>query len=205
MNQTSNEQNRTDNPEDATPNETAGQGQAATAPEGEQTAGQPEDQSAEIAALKDRLLRTLAEMENLRKRSEREREDAAKYAISSFARDLLGVADNLRRALDSLPESARNDENVKVFADGMELIERELLKSFEKAGIRRIEPLGEKFDHNFHEAMFEVPTPDQPSGVVIQVIQPGYIINDRLLRAARVGVTRAVAPESGESKLDTRA
>lgn len=204
MNQTSNEQNRTDNPEGATPEEAATQGQAPAA-EGEQAAAQPEDQSAEIAALKDRLLRTLADMENLRKRSERDREDAAKYAISSFARDLLGVADNLRRALDSLPESARSDENVKVFVDGMELIERELLKAFEKAGIRRIDPMGEKFDHNFHEAMFEVPTPDQPSGMVIQVIQPGYIINDRLLRAARVGVTRAVAPETGENKLDTRA
>lgn len=203
MNQTSNEQNKTENPEGATPNEAAGQDQ--TAAEGEQPAAEPGDQAAEIAALKDRLLRTLAEMENLRKRSEREREDAAKYAISSFARDLLGVADNLHRALANLPESARNDENVKVFADGMELIERELQKSFEKAGIRRIEPLGEKFDHNFHEAMFEVPTPDQPSGMVVQVVQPGYTIHDRLLRAARVGVSRAVTPESGESKVDTRA
>src|SRR5690606_2842340 len=124
--------------------------------------------------------------------------------ISSFARDLLGVADNLRRALESLPDAARNDENVKVFVDGMELIERELLKAFEKAGIRRIDPLGEKFDHNLHEALFEVPSADQPSGVVIQVIQPGYVINDRLLRAARVGVTRAIQPES-ENRVDTSA
>ncbi|HEY8352849.1 MAG TPA: nucleotide exchange factor GrpE [Sphingomonadales bacterium] len=204
MNQDENQQNKTDNPEGAKPEEAAAEGRTAAPAEGDQAAAQPADQSAEIAALKDRLLRTLAEMENLRKRAEREREDAAKYAISSFARDLLGVADNLRRALESLPDAARNDENVKVFVDGMELIERELLKAFEKAGIRRIDPLGEKFDHNLHEALFEVPSADQPSGVVIQVIQPGYVINDRLLRAARVGVTRAIQPES-ENRVDTSA
>src|SRR5690606_15079565 len=122
MNQDENQQNKTDNPEGAKPEEAAAEGRTAAPAEGDQAAAQPADQSAEIAALKDRLLRTLAEMENLRKRAEREREDAAKYAISSFARDLLGVADNLRRALESLPDAARNDENVKVFVDGMELI-----------------------------------------------------------------------------------
>lgn len=162
------------------------------------------DPQAEIAELKDRLLRSMAEVENIRKRAERDRQDAAKYGIASFARDLLSVADNLRRALDSLPE-AEQDEKVRTFVEGVEMTERELLKVFEKSGIRRLDPLGEKFDHNFHEAMFEVPSADQPAGTVVQVIQPGYVIHDRLLRAARVGVSRAIEGTREDNKVDTRA
>src|SRR5690606_28336038 len=117
--------------------------------------------AAEAAALKDRLLRTMAEMENLRKRAEREKQDAGKYGVTSFARDLLNVSDNLRRALESLPGDEAIEGPMKVFIEGIEMTERELLRAFEKAGIRKIEPMGEKFDHNFHEAMFEVPLPDQ--------------------------------------------
>lgn len=163
------------------------------------------DLAAEAAALKDRLLRTMAEMENLRKRAEREKQDASKYAVTSFARDLLNVSDNLRRALESLPEDDRADGPVKTFAEGVDMTERELLRAFEKAGIRKIEPLGEKFDHNFHEAMFEVPTADQPAGTIIQVVQAGYVLHDRLLRPARVGVTRAADNAGAEQRVDTRA
>lgn len=159
---------------------------------------------AEVAALKDRLLRTMAEMENLRKRSERDKQDAGKYAVTSFARDLVNVSDNLRRALDSVPAPEAQDENMKVFVEGVDMTERELLRAFEKVGIRKIEPLGEKFDHNFHEAMFEVPMPDQDSGIVIQVVQAGYVIHDRLLRPARVGVSKAM-DGNGEPRVDTRA
>jgi len=164
------------------------------------------DAAAEIASLKDRLLRLMAEMENLRKRSDRERQDATKYAVSGFARDLLSVPDNLRRTLDNLPAGTGDDNPLQVFREGLEMTERELLQAFEKAGIQKVDPLGEKFDHNYHEAMFEVPTADQPSGVVVQVIQPGYTLNGRLLRPARVGVTRA--PESDnpdQPRVDTQA
>ncbi|MDA5194656.1 nucleotide exchange factor GrpE [Govanella unica] len=163
--------------------------------------------AAEVAALKDRLLRTMAEMENLRKRAERDKQDAGKYAVSSFARDLLNVSDNLQRALQSLPEDEIGEGSVKVFVDGVDMTERELLRAFEKVGIRKIEPMGEKFDHNFHEAMFEVPMADQAPGTIIQVVQPGYVIHDRLLRAARVGVSRAADANNGngEPRVDTRA
>lgn len=167
------------------------------------------DLAAEAATLKDRLLRTMAEMENLRKRAEREKQDASKYAVTAFARDLLNVSDNLRRALESLPEGPEGgfgEGAVKAFVDGIEMTERELLRAFEKAGIRKIEPMGEKFDHNFHEAMFEVPMADQPAGTIIQVVQAGYVLHDRLLRPARVGVSRAAdTPAASDQRVDTRA
>jgi molecular chaperone GrpE len=159
---------------------------------------------AEIADLKDRILRTMAEMENLRKRSERDRKDASQYAITGFARDLLDVADNLRRALESIPaDSLTAHEDMKPFIEGVEMTERSLLNAFEKNGIERFNPEGEKFDHNFHEAMFEAPTTEHPSGMIIQVVQPGYKIKDRLLRPARVGVARnteAAKPSEGVDK-----
>ncbi len=157
----------------------------------------------EIAALKDRLLRTMAEMENLRKRADRDRQDASKYAVSSFARDLLNVSDNLRRALDSTNAEELTDA-AKSLYDGIDMTERELIRTFEKAGIRKIEPLGEKYDHNLHEAMFEVPSADQPAGTIIQVVQAGYVLHDRLLRAARVGITKAAEGSSADQKIDTR-
>jgi len=155
--------------------------------------------TAESADLKDRLLRTLAEMENLRRRTEREVSDARTYGASNFARDVLAVADNIQRALDSFgPElRAGADESVRAFIDGIELTERELLKALEKNGVKRFDPKGEKFDPNFHQAMFEAPDPSIPAGFVAQVIQPGFKIGERVLRPALVGVSKGgpkVAP-----------
>lgn len=157
-----------------------------------------ESLQAEVADLKDRLLRAFADTENLRRRTEREREDTAKYAVTKLARDLTGVADNLRRAIEAVPGEARTEGSaVANLLDGVEMTERELLSAFEKAGITRIAPaLGDKADPNKHEVLFEVPGTGQPGGAIIQVIQTGYQIHDRLLRAAKVGVAKAetVAP-----------
>jgi molecular chaperone GrpE len=157
----------------------------------------------ENAELKDRVLRTLAEMENLRRRTEREVTDARVYAIQSFARDLVGVADNIQRALDAVRDSGVTLEGpAKALVDGVELTERELLKVLEKNGVRKFDPKGEKFDPNMHQAMFEVPDARVPSGSVVQVIQPGFAIGDRVLRPALVGVSKGgpkVAPTASAS------
>ncbi len=155
----------------------------------------------EHADMKDRLLRTLAEMENLRKRTEREVADSRLYSVASFARDMLNVADNMRRALDAVPAELRAnaDPNVKALIEGVDLTERELQKALEKNGIRQFSPQGEKFDPNLHQAMFEVPDPTVPAGSVVQVVQPGYMIGDRILRPALVGVSKGgpkMAPSS---------
>src|SRR5262249_39053083 len=146
----------------------------------------------EHAEMKDRLLRTLAEMENLRKRTEREIADSRLYSVTSFARDLLVVADNMRRALDAVtPELRSTAENgVKALIDGIELTERELLKALEKNGVQQFPPQGEKFAPNLHQAMFEIPDATVPAGSVVQVVQPGYMIGDRVLRPALVGVSK---------------
>jgi molecular chaperone GrpE len=146
----------------------------------------------ENAELKDKLLRTLAEMENLRRRTEREVADARVYGIASFARDVLTVADNMQRAMQALDDELRekSDASVKALLDGVELTERELLKSLEKNGIRKIDPVGEKFDPNFHQAIYEVPDASVPAGHVVQVVQSGYTIGDRVLRPAMVGVSK---------------
>lgn len=145
---------------------------------------------AELAEYKDRLLRALAETENVRRRAQREREDASKYAIAGFAKDLLSAADNLRRALESMPESEAKDERTRSLLAGVAATEREVLGVFERHGIKRIDPKGEGFDHNFHQAIFEAERPDQPSGSVVEVLQPGYVLHDRLLRPAMVGVAK---------------
>ena len=169
---------------------------------------------AEVAALNDKLLRAVAETENLRRRAAREREDTGKYAVTGFAREMLAVVDNLRRALDSLPArpgvgegdgeaggetggEAGEDDSLAGLVAGIEMTERELLAVFERQGIRRIEPMGEKFDPNFHQAMFEVEESGQPAGTVVEVMQAGYIIADRLLRPALVGVAKAARDETG--------
>ena len=146
----------------------------------------------EHAEMKDRLLRTLAEMENLRKRTDREVADSRLYGVTSFARDVLGVADNMRRALEAVaPElRASAQSGVKALIDGVELTERELVKALEKNGIRQFTPHGEKFDPNLHQAMFEVPDASVPAGSVVQVVQPGYMIGERVLRPALVGVSK---------------
>ncbi|MDZ5450357.1 nucleotide exchange factor GrpE [Labrys sp. ZIDIC5] len=146
---------------------------------------------AENAELKDRLLRTLAEVENVRRRGERELNDARQYAIAKFAGDMLGVADNMERALASVPAEAReSDDAVKALMQGVELTEKEMLRSLEKHGVKKLDPKGERFDPNFHQAMFEVPDPSVPNGTVAQVVQVGYSIGSRVLRPAMVGVAR---------------
>ncbi len=151
----------------------------------------------ENTELKDRLLRAVAEMENIRRRSDREKTDALSYAVTGFARDLLSVADNLRRALEAMADHGKLSEQGAVFLDGVEMTERELLRIFDLHGIKKISPEGEKFDHNFHQALFEVDDPDAEPGTVVQVVQPGYVLKDRLLRPAMVGVSKT---NSGKDK-----
>jgi molecular chaperone GrpE len=155
---------------------------------------------AEAASLKDQLLRALAETENLRRRSQRERQDAVKYAAAPLIKDLVGVADNLRRAMDSVSsEALEADPHLKTLMAGLELTEKELDAVFERHHIVKIEPLGERLDPHNHEAMFEIPDPEAMSGTVLQVLQVGYRLHDRLLRPAQVGVARgrpAPAPET---------
>jgi molecular chaperone GrpE len=153
---------------------------------------------AELAATKDRLLRALAETENTRRRAVREREDATKYAASAFAKDLLSVADNLRRALDSLPESEVRDDRARSLLEGVAATERELMAAFERHGLKRIDPKGERFDHNLHQAVFEAENTGRPAGTVVEVLQPGYVHYDRLLRPAMVGVAKAGPPETAK-------
>lgn len=158
-----------------------------------------------IAQSNDQLLRTVAEMDNLRKRSVREREDASKFAISGFAKDLLDVADNFRRALDAIPADLRADERIKPLVEGIEATERALLKSFEKNGIKKIEPLDEPFNPNFHEVMFETPAAGKAGGTIIQLIETGYMLHDRLLRPARVGVAKGDPAAVPTHQIDTQA
>jgi molecular chaperone GrpE len=142
--------------------------------------------------LKDRALRVAADMENLRRRTARDVHDARSYAIANFARDMLSVSDNLRRALDAIPAEAKaaGDAGFKALIDGVELTERAMLGALERHGVKKLQPEGEKFDPNFHQAMFEVPNADVPANTVVQVVQPGYSIGDRVLRPAMVGVAK---------------
>ena len=160
----------------------------------------------ESVELKDKVLRTLAEMENLRRRTEREVSDARSYGIASFARDVLGIADNMQRALDAAQQElgGSTDPGVKTLLEGVELTERELLKALEKNGVKKFEPQGQKFDPNLHQAMYEVPDASVPSGMVVQVIQPGYMIGERMLRPAMVAVSKggAKAAPAGDSQPD---
>jgi molecular chaperone GrpE len=146
----------------------------------------------ENAGMKDRLLRSLAEMENLRRRTEREVADAKTYGVANFARDMLVVADNLRRALDHLPAEMREsaDAAAKSLVEGVEVTERDFLSRLTRHGVKKLEPQGERFDPNLHEALFEVPDEDVPAGTVVQVIESGYTIGDRVLRPAKVGVSK---------------
>lgn len=146
---------------------------------------------AETAALKDQLLRTMAEADNIRKRAQREVEDAGKYAVTNFARDLINVLENLYRAEDSIPKNLEeNNPLLENICRGVDMTKRELLNVFERHGIKRIDPKGEKFDHNFHQAMLHVPDDSCPPDTVVQVLQAGYVIKDRLLRPALVGVSK---------------
>ena len=157
--------------------------------------GSVEALAKEAADARDRMLRTLAEMENLRKRTSREVADARTYGITGFARDVLDIADNLQRALDAVPVEAREtaDPGLKALIEGVELTERSLLNTLEKNGVKKFDPTGGKFDPNFQQAMFEVPDPSVPSGTVVQVMQAGYMIGERVLRPALVGVSKGGA------------
>jgi molecular chaperone GrpE len=140
--------------------------------------------------LKDARLRAAAEMENLRRRTQRDVADSRTYAITNFARDMLAVADNLRRALDAIPADAKGQPGVASLAEGVEMTERSMLSALERHGVKKVEPHGERFDPNFHQAMFEVPNPDVPANTVVNVVQPGYVIGERVLRPAMVGVAK---------------
>src|SRR5207248_3724127 len=160
--------------------------------------GSNEALTKELAEARDKMLRTLAEMENLRQRTRREVADAKMYGITGFARDILDIADNLQRALDAVPAEDRKtaDPGLQAFIEGVELTERSLLNTLEKNGVKKFDPSGEKFDPNFQQAMYEVPDPSVPSGTVVQVVQAGYMIGDRVLRPALVGVSKGGAKVS---------
>ncbi|CAO3352808.1 nucleotide exchange factor GrpE [Azospirillum sp. A26] len=171
-------------------------------------AGSPEDRvaklEAEVASLKDQLLRAMAETENTRRRAQRDREDASKFAVSSFAKELVSVADNLRRALDAVPAEGREQDDVlKGLAVGVEATERQLFAAFDRAGIKKLDPAGEPFDPNFHQVMFEIENTGKAAGTVVQVLQPGYTIHGRLLREAMVGVAKG--GDAGGQHVDTKA
>ena len=169
-------------------------------------APEPPGPQVEFADLKDRLLRAMAETENLRRRAEREREEASKYAVTGFARDIVGIVDNLRRAIEAAPPSSDEGDGVlKNLLIGVEMTERELLAVLERHDIRAIDPLGEKFDPNYHHAMFEVPDSGQAPGTVVTVTQVGYDIAGRLLRPAAVGIAAAGKVEDGApAHVDTK-
>jgi molecular chaperone GrpE len=171
----------------------------APAPDAETAADPLAQAQAEAADLRDKLLRTMAEMENYRRRAEKERSDTAKFAIANFARDTLAVLDNLNRGLQTVSaEDRKKDAVLDALASGMELTEREMLATLERHGIVKIDPVDEPFDHNFHQAMLEVEDASKPAGTVAQVMQAGYLLNDRLLRPAMVAVAKG-GPKAGDA------
>lgn len=174
-------------------------------PRGHDAAADVRKLKEEKAGLNDRLLRALAEAENVRRRAEREVKDASHYAITQFARDMVSVLDNLQRALKAVPGELADDPKFKQFIDGVGMTERELLAIFERYGIKKVSPKGEPFDHNRHQALFEVETDQHPKGHVAEVIQEGYLIKDRLLRPALVGVAKEKAPAASPKPPDTDA
>ena len=152
---------------------------------------------AENDELKDQVLRLAAEMENLRRRTARDVADARAYSVANFARDMLQVSDNLNRALQAIPDGAREkDSGLNALAEGVEMTERAMMAALERNGVKKIEPEGQKFDPNFHQAMFEIPNADVPSNTVQQVVQAGYVIGDRVLRPAMVGVSKGGPKET---------
>jgi len=213
MNTTDTSENQA--PESESPKEAAPETDAAneTTEPSEQGNKAEEDEAtedagpSEVEMLKDRLLRAVAETENVRRRAEREKEETAKFAITNFARDLLPVADNLGRTLDNIPDQLGADETIKGFLEGVELTGRELAKAFEKHGITPIDSEGEKFDHNLHQAMFEVEDDEKSHGTIMKVVQIGYVIENRLLRPAMVGVSKLSDKKNSEpgNKINTEA
>jgi len=182
-------------------------GQDGTQPvAGDGDASRIEALTAELGQMRDQMLRALAEAENTRKRLVRERDDVRKYAVTDFARDLLDFSDNFRRALAAIPHDlAATDDRVKSVIDGVTAMEKALLRTFEKHGIKKTEPLHEPFDPNVHEVMFEAPGTGKPAGTIIELIEPGYVLHDRLLRPARVGVAKDEGQGKPGHKIDTEA
>ncbi|MBH9995463.1 MULTISPECIES: nucleotide exchange factor GrpE [Bartonella] len=157
---------------------------------------------AENDELKDQVLRLAAEMENLRRRTARDVADARAYSVANFARDMLQVSDNLNRALQAIPDGAREkDTGLNALAEGVEMTERAMMAALERNGVKKIEPEGQKFDPNFHQAMFEIPNADVPNNTVQQVVQAGYVIGDRVLRPAMVGVSKG-GPKEATAKTE---
>ena len=198
-----NEPRPIDEPEDELPE--GEQPAAEAAPEAMARALQAllDEKEKELAAMKDQVLRALAETENTRRRSERELADMSKYAVTNFAKDLVNVLENLQRATDAIPAELRaNQPAVASLATGVEMTLKELLTTFERYGIVRIDPLGQKFDHNYHQAVAQIDSPDAAPGTVIQVLQAGYSIHDRLLRPAMVAVATG---STGAASVDTKA
>ena len=163
----------------------------------------------EITGLKDQRLRAIAELENFRKRAEKDQSDALKYGISNFAKEIINIRDNIERAQSSISEEAKNNEAIKSVIEGIDLIAQSVVSTFEKIGIKKIESLNEKFDHNLHQAMMEIENDDLEPGTIVQELIPGYTLHDRLLRPAMVGVSKKTkknddivensSPEVGES------
>ena len=199
-------------PDDKTDPREADEDQAKPAPSekpqaqdagGGDVAGDLDTLLSENAEMRDKLLRTMADMENLRQRTEREKTDTSRYAISNFARDVLTIGDNLRRTIEHVPaDAAAQDPALKSFLEGVELTERELLKMMEKHGVTKLEPLGQRFDPNQQQAMYEVPTTEVPEGTVVEVMQAGYAIADRVLRPALVAVSKGGAKPAPQAKPD---
>jgi len=202
-------QNHPQQPEDEIePKEAAAEEQAADFDETVDEALSDEDQvsalEAELGETKDRMLRAMADVENTRRLAQRETEEARKYAVTGFARELLEVADNLSRALQSVSDDVSGSEQVKPLIEGIELTQKSLAACFERHKITKVEPeIGERFDHNRHQAMFEIETADHAPGLVVQVMQPGYVIADRLLRPAMVGVAKKPAEQTQPANVNT--
>ncbi|MCP8897258.1 nucleotide exchange factor GrpE [Shinella daejeonensis] len=201
------DETRKPGPDEVTENAAAEEAAAMEPAEASEASPDPlETLRAENADLRDKYLRLAAEMENLRRRTERDVKDAKSYSIAAFARDMLAVSDDLRRALDAIPAETREGGEIgfKALAEGVELTERSMLTALERHGVTRIDPTGEKFDPHFHQAMFEVPNPDVASGTVVQVVQAGYVIGERVLRPAMVGVSKG-GPKAPAAQVDASA
>jgi molecular chaperone GrpE len=193
--------------QDQTAEQTPAEGAEQAAPEASapaaDAAGRIAELEAEVAKLKNDVLYAKADTENTRRRLEQQAEDRGRYAVANIAKDVLSVADNLRRALDSVPPAAReSDESLAALVTGVEMTERELLNTFERYGIKPVPAQGERFDPNFHQAMMEMEDPSQIEGTVVLVMQAGYTLHDRLLRPAMVGVAKG-GPKAGGGNVDT--
>ena len=157
----------------------------------------------EISSLKDQRLRAIAELENFRKRAEKDQSDALKYGISNFAKEIINIRDNIERAQSSISDEAKNNEAIKSVIEGIDLIAQSVVSTFEKIGIKKIESLNEKFDHNLHQAMMEMENDELEPGTIVQELIPGYTLHDRLLRPAMVGVSKK--PKKNEDNADKSA